>query len=161
MPKPKRGEVWLVRFLFTNLSSTKFRPALVVAVHGEDAIVVGVFSRVPTGAMKETWVLVDETYPHFSMTGLKKSSVIKAEKIAVVHEPVLQRRLGRLPSDLMQQVQTALKRALSLTYKTGRGARRARSMEQRAEGSKSVTGALLQRREVSAGCFGTGWANGA
>ncbi len=114
MPKPKRGEVWLVRFPFTDLSSMKLRPALVVAVHGEDAIVVGIFSRMPTGAIKATWVLVEETHPRFSATGLKKSSVIKAEKIAVVHEPVLQQRLGRLPSDLMQQVQVALKKALSL-----------------------------------------------
>jgi len=38
MSKPKRGEVWLVRFPFTDLTSTKLRPALVWAVHGEDKV---------------------------------------------------------------------------------------------------------------------------
>ncbi len=47
MPKPRRGEVWLVGFPFTDLSSAKRRPALVWVTHGEDVIVLGIFSRVP------------------------------------------------------------------------------------------------------------------
>ena len=39
-PKVKRGEVWLIRFPFSDLTSTKRRPALVVSVEGEDVIVV-------------------------------------------------------------------------------------------------------------------------
>ena len=39
MLKPKRGEIWLVRFPFTDLVSTKLRPALVWATHGTDIIV--------------------------------------------------------------------------------------------------------------------------
>ncbi|GAG24394.1 unnamed protein product, partial [marine sediment metagenome] len=30
MLRPERGEVWLVRFPFTDLTSTKLRPALVL-----------------------------------------------------------------------------------------------------------------------------------
>ena len=52
--RAERGEIWLVRFPFTDLSSTKLRPAVVWAVFGEDAIVVGVFSRVPARALRET-----------------------------------------------------------------------------------------------------------
>jgi len=114
MPRPKRGEVWLVRFPFTDLTSTKLRPALVLAVHGEDVIVVGIFSRVPTGALCRTWVLVEDRHPAFLRTGLRKTSLLKAEKIAVVHESVFQRKLGTLPPDLMAQVEEALKRALHL-----------------------------------------------
>ena len=114
MPKPKHGEVWLVRFPFTDLTSTKLRPALVVAIHGEDAIVVGIFSRVPTGKLRKTWVLIDNKHPHFSQTGLKKFSLLKAEKIAVIHESVLIKKLGQLTPDIMTQVQKALKRALLL-----------------------------------------------
>jgi len=114
MPKPKRGELWLVRFPFTDLTSTKLRPAFVVAVHREDAIVVGIFSRVPAGTLRRTWVLMDDKHPAFPQTGLKKTSLLKAEKIAVVHESVFQKRLGRLAPDVVAQVQEALKQALLL-----------------------------------------------
>jgi len=114
MPKPKRGELWLVRFPFTDLTSTKLRPALVLAVHREDAIVLGIFSRVPAGTLRRTWVLMDDKHPAFPQTGLKKTSLLKAEKIAVVHESVFQKRLGRLAPDVVGQVQEALKQALLL-----------------------------------------------
>ena len=115
MSKPKRGEVWLVRFPFTDLTSTKLRPALVWAVHGEDMVILGIFSRLPTGALRKTWVRIEEGHPAFSQTGLRKTSLLKAEKIAVVHESVFQRRLGSLPPDIMMQVQEALKRALFIS----------------------------------------------
>jgi mRNA interferase MazF len=114
MPKPKRGELWLVRFPFTDLTSTKLRPALVVAVHREDAIVLGIFSRVPAGTLRRSWVLMEDKHPAFPQTGLKKTSLLKAEKIAVVHESVFQKRLGRLAPDVAAQVQEALKQALLL-----------------------------------------------
>ena len=115
MPKPKRGEIWLVRFPFTDLVSTKLRPALVWATHREDIIVIGIFSQVPTGTLRKTWVLIAEQHPTFFRSGLKKTSLLKAEKIAVVHESVFQRKLGSLPPDSLAQVQEALKRALLIS----------------------------------------------
>lgn len=110
----KRGEVWLVRFPFSDLASTKRRPALVFAVHGEDVIMIGIFSQVSRGRLRKTWVRLDAGHPDFAQTGLKKTSVLKAEKIAVIHESVLQRRLGVLPADLISRVKEALKRSLQL-----------------------------------------------
>jgi len=52
-------------------------------VHGEDVIVMGIFSRVPTGALRKTWVQIEAGHPVFSQTGLKKTSLLKAEKIAI------------------------------------------------------------------------------
>ena len=111
MPSPKPGDIWLVRFPFTDLTTTKLRPAFVVATHGEDIIVRGIFSRLPA-TLRATWVLIDEQDPVFKESGLKKSSVLKAEKIAVIHESVFQRKLGNLSSDLMVRVLEALKKAL-------------------------------------------------
>lgn len=112
--KSKRGEIWLVRFPFSDLTSTKRRPALVLSVHREDVIVVGIFSRLSSGTLCKTWVRIDANHPEFSHTGLKNTSVLKAEKLAVIHESVLQRKLGILPTDIMSQVEEALKRALHL-----------------------------------------------
>ena len=114
MPTPRPGEVWLVRFPFTDLTTTKLRPALVIATHGEDIIVMGIFSRVPP-SLRATWVLVDGQSATFGQTGLKKSSILKAEKIAVIHESIFRRRLGNLPPDLMSSAHAALKKALLIT----------------------------------------------
>ena len=114
MIRPKRGEVWLVRFPFTDLSSTKLRPSLVWAVHGEDVILVGIFSRIPSRSIRRTWVLIEEKHSSFRRMGLRKTSLIRAEKIAIVHESIFQKRLGKLPADLMAKVEEALKRALKM-----------------------------------------------
>jgi mRNA interferase MazF len=114
MLKPERGDVWLVRFPFTNLSAVKLRPALVWALHGEDAIVIGIFSRIPADELRATWLLVTEAHAQFAKTGLKKASIIKAEKIAVIHEGIFHRKLGDIPADLMQCVERALRLALLL-----------------------------------------------
>ena len=110
----ERGEVWLARFPFTDLSSTKVRPVVVLAVFGEDVVVVGVFSRVPARPLRETWVLIEEGERNFAQTGLAKTSVVKAEKLAIVHCSVLQRRLGYVPPALMSSIGIALKKALYL-----------------------------------------------
>ncbi len=110
----EQGEVWLVRFPFTDLTNTKLRPAVVWAVLGEDVIVVGVFSKAPVRPLKETWVSVEEGTQDFVLTGLAKTSIVKAEKLAVIHRSVLQRRLGSMSPALMAQIEVALKKALHL-----------------------------------------------
>lgn len=115
MPSPKPGEIWLVRFPFTDLTSSKVRPALVLAIHRQDVIILGIFSKVTSEPLPKTWLLLEETDPEFAQTGLKKTSVLKAEKIAAVHESVFQRQLGNLPSSLLEQVQAVVKTALNLS----------------------------------------------
>ena len=88
------------------------RPALVWAVHGEDVIVVGIFSRVPAGLSRESWVLIEAQHSEFSRIGLKKTSLLKAEKVAVVHNSVFKKKLGSLPKDIMVKAEEALKKAL-------------------------------------------------
>jgi mRNA interferase MazF len=112
MSKAKRGEVWLVRFPFSDLASTKSRPALVLAVHGQDIIVMGIFSRIPATPLRKTWVNLEDSHPAFKRTGLKKTSILKGEKIAVLHESVFQRRLGHLAPDILGRAEAALKTAL-------------------------------------------------
>ena len=55
---------------------------------------------------------IGDRHAAFAQTGLMKSSVLKAEKIVVIHESVFQRRLGSLSADLIAESQTALKQAL-------------------------------------------------
>ena len=113
MVDPRRGDVVLVRFPFTDLRASKLRPAIVLAVHGEDVIVVGVFSSLSPD-VKTMWLLLDEREPHFAQTGLRKSSVAKGEKIAVLHRSVVHSVIGLLHSTLLDALTHKVKAALQL-----------------------------------------------
>jgi mRNA-degrading endonuclease toxin of MazEF toxin-antitoxin module len=64
--------------------------------------------------MAKAWVLIDSNTPDFAQTGLAKTSVLRADKIATAHQSIFQRQLGELPKDLQQHVQVALREALNL-----------------------------------------------
>ena len=84
MPNPKPGEIWLVRFPFSDLTSAKVRPAFILATHRQDAIILGVFSKIPPEPLAATWILIDANYPNFTQTGLTKSSLLRADSLAVL-----------------------------------------------------------------------------
>ncbi len=114
MPKPQPGEIWLVRFPFSDLTAAKLRPALILAIHREEVIIVGIFSKIPIGSLQNSWVLIRDSDAQFTQTGLKKTSLIRADKIATVSTSVFKRKLGNLSPDLSIKVQKALKIALNL-----------------------------------------------
>ena len=107
------GDVVLVRFPFTDLTTTKLRPAVVLATHGDDLTIVGIFSRLQQPS-QQTWVVLSSQDPTFFETGLKTTSVIKAERIAVIEQSVIVRKLGSLSPSQMGQVKRAVKLALNL-----------------------------------------------
>jgi mRNA interferase MazF len=114
LTSPNPQEIWLVQFPFSDLTTTKVRPALVLAMYKQDVITLGIFSKIPTGTLANPWILLPDTHPNFRQTGLKKSSVIRADKIATVHQSIFQMRLGTLPPDQIPLVEAALRNALNL-----------------------------------------------
>ena len=107
------GAVVLVNFPFTDLQSSKVRPALVLTQKRDDVFIVGIFSKVPP-YLQDSWIIIDEGDPGFKQTGLKKASVIKIEKIAVVHQSLIRRELGHLSPELLQKVKQILGRTLGI-----------------------------------------------
>jgi len=106
--------VVLVNFPFTDLQSSKVRPAIILTQKGDDVIIVGIFSKVPED-LQDSWIIIiDEGDPGFKQTGLKKASVIKTEKIAVVHQSLIRKELGRLSPELIQKVKQILRRTLGI-----------------------------------------------
>jgi len=115
MPHPSSGEIWLVLFPFSDLTATKVRPAFVLATHRQDVIILGIFSKIPSAPLTDTWVLIDPNHANFAQTGLIKASLLRTEKIATAHQSIFQKKLGNLPLDLLQPVEIAVKRALRLS----------------------------------------------
>lgn len=109
----KPGDIILVNFPFTDLVSSKVRPAIVITAKGEDIIIIGIFSKIPE-IIQESWFIIEETSEYFTSTGLKKKSIIKTEKIAVVHTSIVKKTLGSLQEDIFTKVKEKLKKTLGL-----------------------------------------------
>lgn len=112
--EPKINEIWLVNFPFSDLTASKLRPALIIASHRREVILIGIFSKIPTENILPCWILLDSQDLNFSESGLRKSSLIRADKIATVSNTVFRRKLGNLPAVYLCSVQDALKNALNL-----------------------------------------------
>lgn len=76
---------------------------------GDDVIILGIFSK-SIDELRESWIKVDGLSPDFHQTGLKKTSIIKTEKITVIHQSLVRKELGSLSSELIQQVYLAVDR---------------------------------------------------
>jgi mRNA interferase MazF len=113
MPMYESGTILLVNFPFTDLQSSKVRPALVLTTKGDDVIILGIFSKVPE-ELRESWIRVDEHSPDFRLTGLKKASIIKTEKVTVIHRSLIRKEIGHLSSELMGRVKRTLLKTLEI-----------------------------------------------
>jgi mRNA-degrading endonuclease toxin of MazEF toxin-antitoxin module len=113
MPTFKPGTIVLVNFPFTDLQSSKVRPALVLTTKGDDVIILGLFSKIPD-EFRDSWIKIDEVGPNFSVTGLKKTSIIKTEKIAVIHRSLIRKEIGHLSQELLQRVKKTLLKTLEI-----------------------------------------------
>ena len=111
---PKPGEIWLVKFPFSDLTSAKLRPALILAVHREEVIILEKIPKIPTGKLRNSWVLIRDDNSQFASSGLKKTSLIRADKIATVSKLVFQRKLGKLSGSFLLKVEKAVKQALNI-----------------------------------------------
>jgi len=113
MPTYEPGTVVLVNFPFTDLQSSKVRPALVLTAKGDDVIILGIFSKIPE-EVRPSWIRIDETGKDFHLTGLKKTSVIKTEKITVLHRSLIKKELGHLSPEFFKEVKRVLAKALEI-----------------------------------------------
>ncbi len=114
MPSFRRGDVVLVPFPFTDLSSTKVRPALVVSADPQKTDLMFAFasSAVPARAGD---VVLSEDDPAFPGSGLKRTSVFRMSKLVTLERSCVVRRLGRITPDVQARVNECLRRALGLS----------------------------------------------
>jgi mRNA interferase MazF len=112
----KRGQIVLLSFPFTDLQTTKVRPALVVSSDsfnaiGNDAIFIFITSKRYEGPF-EIWM--DKDDPEFQATKLKMPSTLRVSKIMCLEQDLVKRRLGYLDDKNLQKIEHALMRLFEL-----------------------------------------------
>jgi mRNA interferase MazF len=114
----KRGSVVLIRYPFTDLTGANVRPALVVTPDHllprlEDVLCLFISSAMPDDLLPTDFVL-EPRHPSFLTTGLKRRSVLRMHKLALLHKVLVLRVLGEGDQSLMYAVDQRLRLALGL-----------------------------------------------
>jgi mRNA interferase MazF len=110
----RRGDVLLVPFPFTDLSSTKQRPALVVSADvfnstRDDILVTAITSQIPPNLAADEFMIPAS---ELILCGLPKPSIVRLGKMVTLDKRLVIKRIGALPSITMSQVMARLKQLL-------------------------------------------------
>lgn len=105
------GQVILASFPFSDLTSRKYRPCLVIGLaEFDDIIVCQITSRHYTSKRAITLTKKD-----FQSGSIIVNSFIRPDKIATLDKKTATRILGTLNSTKLKKVKTVLKRVLEIT----------------------------------------------
>lgn len=86
------GELWLADIPFTDGSSAKRRPVLVLWLDGQDVVVAAVTSAVPR-------TVTDVALKDWRKSGLRVASTVRLSRLDCLEQTLLHRKLGALLSD--------------------------------------------------------------
>ena len=99
----KLGTVVLIPFPFTDLSSTKLRPAVIISKNNEineDIIVAFISSKISNSLCS---ILITKDSVEFVSSGLKKESEIRLNKIATLNKSLILGELGYLSKNFLNK----------------------------------------------------------
>ena len=106
MTSCKQGDVILVPFPFTDLTTVKQRPALVLSVDWfnasrDDCVVAAVTSQIPSDLQPDEYRL---SASDLLAGGLPKPSLVRSGKLFNMSKRLLRKQLGTLPGATMAVV---------------------------------------------------------
>ena len=107
---PKRGDVVLIPFPFTDLSGQKIRPAVILSAYNKEVDIIVVFITSKHKSTKDFIVPVKPT----AQNGIKVSSVIMCDKISTLDRKMIIGSIGTLEPDLQNRVDQKVAKALGL-----------------------------------------------
>ena len=110
----KRGDIVLVPFPFTDLSKEKVRPAVVISAKNDVDVSVAFISSIIPEEPTEADFVLSESHPDFSVTGLKRSSIFKMDKVLTLERLMILRRLGRVPPSTQRERDIRFKLAFGI-----------------------------------------------
>ena len=108
-----RGSIWLTKFPFSDLRTTKIRPVVVLHhdPHFDDVLVAAISSRVTD---HDDVVFITEQDPTFVHTGLRQSSVIRCNRQVTLKRSRLFHQLGALPQTCLEALDQNLLSLLNI-----------------------------------------------
>ena len=107
---PKRGDIVLTPFPFSDLSGQKIRPALILSKQAISNDVVVVFITTKTKSKNAPAIAVTPS----KKNGLKVASVIICDKIATLDKKIIIGSIGTLEKSVQTKVDAALTKVLGL-----------------------------------------------
>lgn len=101
-----RGEVVLVPFPFTDLSTQKQRPALVISSKdfndaSSDAILLAITSQIPRESQPSDYQLSPEEQ---RKAGLPRPYLVKAGKVVTLSQALVRKTVGRVPEETVDRI---------------------------------------------------------
>jgi mRNA interferase MazF len=101
---PKKGDIVVTPFPFSDLSENKIRPAMVLSKRpiNNEIVVAFISSSIDSKNIYDVKVKKDE------LNKLNKDSVIRCSKISTLHKGVILGKMGRLSSGYIKKVDTKL-----------------------------------------------------
>ena len=111
-----RGTIVLVPFPFTDLLSTKTRPALVVSRsdRSDSDVLLASIGTYRGQFLGPSDLLIEDSHSDFRRTGLKVTSFIRLDRLMTLAADDVIGKLGLLPSDLLSGAGENLRLALEL-----------------------------------------------
>ena len=112
----KTGTIVLTRFPYTDLTSSKRRPAVIlskVSLHDPD-VIVGFISSVMPLTVADTDFVLNTTHADFSLTGLKATSIFKMDKLATLDSSIFTGEIGDISPMILEKLKNCLRNALDL-----------------------------------------------
>lgn len=109
------GQVVLIPFPFTDFTTVKQRPALIISsasfnrLH-RDVIVVAITSQNPFDLQTDELTLTERSQ---KSAGLPKPSKVKAGKIITIEHRLIRKMLGAISTDSLDEI---IKRVYSILY---------------------------------------------
>jgi mRNA interferase MazF len=112
-----QGDIVLVRFPFSDLSSSKIRPVLIISNDSYnqkylDVVVCGITSNLhPT----DYSIFIDQN--DLEMGLLKSKSKIKVDAITALEKSIFLKTIGKIKTEIMKQVKDNLLKLIDYTNK--------------------------------------------
>jgi mRNA interferase MazF len=109
---PRRGEIWSVNLNISKGSAQAgIRPALIIQNNiGNKNAATTIVAAISNSVKLYPMNIIIET----NESGLKETSIVKTSQILTVSKLRLEKKLGKLSKDKMEQVDKALKLSLGL-----------------------------------------------
>ncbi len=106
----KFGTIVLVHFPFTDLTSTKLRPALIISSNkkdAEDVILCFITSRISSKENLNLFVM-KKSDPYFQLAGLKTDSCFRFDKLATLNKKLILGELGIVHPTVLKKMKKSL-----------------------------------------------------